>query len=370
MRVLSCSSPYGKGGVGRHFAQLVEESRSANCLGHYFALSFAEGDQGRATPISLWPYAPYARYTPLRILPALDNYVRREVYDRRVAAQLPRSGTSFMAFAGEALHSFRRARALGYEHLELVVPNSHVDNVMRLHARAARETGFADTWLNDRQRRKVHREYEAADRIYVHSTYVAQTLRDAGLPAHKLRRTYLAPAARFCPPARRSPDGPFRIAYVGRLDGTKGVPLLLDAFRQLPFSDVELTLVGGWSSRAMRKHIQAELRQDARIRQFSGDPLPVLQAADVFVHPSYEDGFGYAPAEALQCGVPVITTADAGVKEYVSDGVNGYVVPTGDTAAIVERLIDIARRPLAATTPLATFSPPVERPSPLSFSTS
>ena len=66
--------------------------------------------------------------------------------------------------------------------------------------------------------------------------------------------------------------------------------------------------------------------------------MPHLRRADVLAHASYSDGFGYAPMEALACGVPVIVTEDTGMKEHVEEGVNGYVVPTGDVDALVERL--------------------------------
>ena len=102
---------------------------------------------------------------------------------------------------------------------------------------------------------------------------------------------------------------------------TKGIALLLEAFDRLSISNAELRIMGGWSTRSVRRRIQNRIAQDPRITVQPGDPLPVLQKADVFVHPSYEDGFGYAPMEALACGVPVVVTEDTGMKEYVRDGV-------------------------------------------------
>jgi glycosyltransferase involved in cell wall biosynthesis len=127
---------------------------------------------------------------------------------------------------------------------------------------------------------------------------------------------------------------------------TKGIALLLDACEQLPFKNAELTLVGGWSTRAGRRFVQKRLAQNPCITLAPGDPLPVLHRADVFVHPSYEDGFGYAPMEALACGVPVIVTDDTGMKEYVRNGINGYVVPTGSLDALLDALESIHDTPL------------------------
>jgi glycosyltransferase involved in cell wall biosynthesis len=41
-----------------------------------------------------------------------------------------------------------------------------------------------------------------------------------------------------------------------------------------------------------------------------------------------------------------VVTQDTGMKEHVIEGVNGYVVPTGDSAALLERLLLLAKRPL------------------------
>ena len=364
MRVLACNSPYGQGGIGQHFAQLVEESRADGLLGRYFAYSVKPGDEnvGRVLAPSRWDRA-LVEYTPLRWSPGWKNYTINERYDRQVAAALQGPLSRFMGFAGKSLHAFRRARELGANCLELIAPNSHVENVFRLHARAAADSGLADSWLNRTQLRKTLREYEVADRIYVHSDYVRDSFLAAGIPPAKLRRTDLHVAPRFRPPRHRPSDDVFRVVYVGRLDATKGVPLLLDVFDRLDVPTKELTLVGGWATRGMRTFMAPWLRRPD-LRHAPGDPLPALHAADVFVHPSYEDGFGYAPTEALACGVPVVVTEDTGMKEHVREGRNGFVVPTGSADDLLDRLRTIAGRPLARTHSLLPSAP---SPSPSSI---
>lgn len=359
--VIACGSPYGQGGVGHHFAQVVEAAREADTLAHYYSPSPKPGDaSGRA--VSLAPYVALRRFTPLRFRPSWTSWGKGEYFDRAVARQLDTPHAAFVGFVGKSLHSFRRAADLGFGRLDLVALNSHVDNLQRLHAEAGRTTGIHDSWLNEAQRRKTLSEIERADVIHVHSDYVRQSFVDGGVPAGKLRRMVLTVDDRFEPPAEcRPPDGVFRIVYVGRLEATKGVPLLLDAFARLGVAEAELTLMGGWSSRAMRRHVEGHLLRDPRIRVAPGDPLPVLHRADVLVHPTFEDGFGYAPMEALACGVPVVVTEDTGMKEYVQEGVNGYVVSTGDADALLDRMEHLARTPLRPP-PLA---PRPDSPSPL-----
>jgi glycosyltransferase involved in cell wall biosynthesis len=243
-----------------------------------------------------------------------------------------------MGFSGQALHSFRRAKQLGYARLELVAGNSHVHNVQALHARAIAKHPLERSWLSGAQIRKTLCEYQMADVIYVASEYTRQTFLAHGLPEQKVIRIHYPVDGRFVPPARRERDGHFRIVYTGSLSVPKGVPVLIEAFARLADPQALLTLVGGSGTRGMKRYLQRAVAADGRIRIAPGDPLPHLQQADVYVHPSYEDNLPYAAAEALACGLTTIVTQDTGVKESVRDGVNGFVVPTGDADALLDRL--------------------------------
>jgi glycosyltransferase involved in cell wall biosynthesis len=169
------------------------------------------------------------------------------------------------------------------------------------------------------------------------------------VPASKIRRRTQAAGRRFTPPAAWQKQPGFNVVYVGRLQVTKGIPILMDAFAQLRDPDATLTLVGGTATEEMDRYLKSRLAGDPRITIAPGDPLPHLHRADVLVHPTYEDGLALAPMEALACGVPVLVTADTGMKEYVSPGQNGFVLPTGDVTSLVEHLRLIRARPLRAT---------------------
>lgn len=347
MRVIACNSPYGQGGVGQHFAQLVEESRVQGQLDQYYAPGLKSDDEaGSLVETKRWQDW-VVQYTPIRFSRGWQSYLRNEFFDVQVARVLDPPLRRFMGFVGTSLRSFRRASRLDTNTLELVAANSHVRNLRRKHEQAREQHGIGDSWLNNAQMRKTLQEYEWADTIYVHSDYTRRSFLDAGIPGDKLKRMYLRVASRFRPPDQRPDDETFRVVYVGRVEATKGVPLLLEAFSELSTDDKQLTLVGNWSTRSMRKYMEPWLADD-RIRLAPGDPLPVLQEADAFVHPTYEDGFGYAPMEALACGVPVIATEDTGMKEYIREGKNGYVVPSGRTQPLVEKMKALARNPLRA----------------------
>jgi len=93
----------------------------------------------------------------------------------------------------------------------------------------------------------------------------------------------------------------------------------------------------------MRRFVQGACAADPRIVAGPGDPLPSLRRASVCVHAAYEDGFGYAPAEALACGVPLLVSEDTGMKELIDSPRAGLILPTGDLDALSEA-IDAAYR--------------------------
>ncbi len=93
----------------------------------------------------------------------------------------------------------------------------------------------------------------------------------------------------------------------------------------------------------MSRYIAAACARDPRIRVAPGDPLPHLRRASLCVHGAYEDGFAYAPAEALASGVPVIVSEDTGMKELIGSEAEGLVVPTGDLDALTSAIAAAAR---------------------------
>lgn len=132
---------------------------------------------------------------------------------------------------------------------------------------------------------------------------------------------------------------------VSRFAPYKKVPLLIDAFRQMP--DLELTVVGDGPDRA-RCHAAA--RRATNIRFVGHAPsreLPrLLSGAQAFVFAALED-FGIAPLEAQACGTPVIAFGAGGALETVIEGETG----TFFDAQRPESIITAVRRFLAAPPP-------------------
>ena len=354
MTTFSCTAGYGTGGLGRHFAQLIEEARQTGTLDAYYCPEPKPGDNSgrRVQPSSL---RRTLSWTPVRVSPAWRTYVSGELFDRAVARCI-RHSERHVGFSGQTLRTFEAVRP---ETLELVSPTAHVDRLAAKFEAAFRLYPIERPWLNEAVRRKAAVEYYRADVIQVASEYASESFLEAGFSPEKLRRVELSIPQRYKPSTSSREDGPFRILYVGSLTVAKGVPVLLDAFRRLE-GDAELVLVGGWSTRGMRRHVQSRLAADPRIRLAAGDPLAELHRAHVLVHPSFGDGFGYAPMEALACRVPVVVTEDTGMKDHIEEGINGWVVPTGGVDDLLERLQHLLGHPLREY-PLANLDSGEER---------
>jgi glycosyltransferase involved in cell wall biosynthesis len=343
-KILSANAPYNGGGIGRYLAVLVEEARRRGELHRYFATAVRPNDT-LGYEIALRRFRPLFHAPPLRWRSGWRDYLGAELFDRAVARRLD-AVDAVHGFSGRVLHSFRRARKLGAKELILESATSHIDNVLRQHRLAARAYPIEESWLNTAQYKKTLREYRLADTIYVSSEYSRQSFLAAGVPATRLRSRVMTVSSRFTPPPEPIHANGFHIVYVGRLQVSKGVPVLLDAFARLDDPAARLTLVGGTATDQMDRYLRRRLTTDRRISIEPGDPLPQLHRADVFVHPSFEDGLGLAPLEALACGVPVLVTEQTGMKEFVVPGENGFVTAAGDVYQLLARLEAVRAKPL------------------------
>lgn len=353
--VVSCSAPLGSGGLGRHLSEIAAalddvRNRPATVIsGDRPARGSARaaagnGRDGRVRGSMRPSLAGAIAALPGPIPPGWRTWAHMSEFDSRTARSLPRA-EHLIAFNGQALEQMGAARSGGYGSVALVSANSHMQQVIDRHELARQRYPLEGSWATHMLRRNLA-EYGAADRIYYASDYIRDSFLLRGVAEERLARFPLTPAPRFVPDstrdgaggaARRS-SGRFEIVYVGSLAVHKGVPLLIDAVRRLPHADIRLRLVGGWGTRGMRRFVQAACAADNRIAVTPGDPLPHLRAAALCAHPAYEDGFAYAPAEALACGVPVLVSEDTGMKELIDSPHHGLTLPTGDLDALAQAI--------------------------------
>jgi glycosyltransferase involved in cell wall biosynthesis len=331
--VVSCPAPYGAGGLGRHLKEIVEalERRGQSPI-RISSDDVPEQSRSRAgLPELIGTLAPLARFSPAWRMWIASVRFDLDARRRLVAAD------HLIAFNGTALAQFRGAGRAGIGSRSLVSANSHMRRVIRQHERAYHQYPVERPWATHLLRRNL-KEYAQAERIYVASAYVRESFLEEGFDEDLLELFPLTPDPRYRPlQAPRSSN--FEIVYSGSLLVHKGVPLLIDAFRRLPGDDLRLVLVGGWKTPSMRRFIERAREEDPRISAEPGDPLSRLQSARLCVHPAYEDGFAYAPVEAMACGVPVIVSQDTGMKELIDSDHIGLVLPTGEAGPLAEAML-------------------------------
>ena len=135
-----------------------------------------------------------------------------------------------------------------------------------------------------------------------------------------------------------------QIVCVGRLCEQKGQMILLRATRKLidMAVPVRLVLAGDGEMREALEQAIARLGLQPYVRitgWLSGDRVrEEILAARALVLPSFAEGLPVVLMEAMALGRPVISTYVAGIPELVIDGVNGWLVPAGDDAALTQAL--------------------------------
>jgi glycosyltransferase involved in cell wall biosynthesis len=138
------------------------------------------------------------------------------------------------------------------------------------------------------------------------------------------------------------------ITSLGRLVKRKNFPFLIEAVEAIGRErDVQLVIYGGGPEReAIQRHIDAH-RGGARVSLagYVENPFPDISRSDVFVMPSLDEAFCLAIAEAMSCGVPVVSSdaAGGGPRFILQDGKFGTLVPVNDARALttaIRQLLD------------------------------
>ncbi|GAA2281332.1 glycoside hydrolase [Streptomyces ruber] len=168
---------------------------------------------------------------------------------------------------------------------------------------------------------------------------------------------------RFRPRPGREPGAlgdPPVLLYHGRVDVRKGVLDLLEAVRTLLAGGRRLRLLvsgtGPDLDRLTERARRADLAGAVEVLGPVGyhDAPSVYHRGDLFLSPTWAEGFSNTVLEAMASGLPVVSTDVVGVVDCVRDGVNGLLVPPRDPQALagaVGRLLDDAplRHRLAGT---------------------
>lgn len=215
-------------------------------------------------------------------------------------------------------HILHQQQVMGEEHTRWSVPPS---------------PGFPDWGV-----KRELAEYATADGIAVPSHFVKRTFVEQGVPPGKV---YVCPygveLSLFKPLPKE--DGKFRVLFVGAFSIRKGIGYLLEAVRPLvKAGQIEVWLVGGANPEAGKiladnddLFINKGLQPRSRLSWY-------YSQGSVLVLPSIEEGLALVQAQAMACGLPVITSPETGAADLFTDGQEGFIVPSRDPLAIRDKI--------------------------------
>ena len=189
-------------------------------------------------------------------------------------------------------------------------------------------------------------EHDHADQIVTASSFARDTLISNGVAENKIRvNPYGADLDRFqSKQESRNSSRPLRFVFVGGINARKGVPALLAAWQTLQPKDAELWLVGEVSEN-IRKLIPPLPGLKLLGRSSSRELPGILQSCDVFVFPSYSEGFGRVLVEAMASGLPIIATETSAAPDLINSDDVGKLIQSGNVDQLVEAMKSFIRSP-------------------------
>lgn len=123
------------------------------------------------------------------------------------------------------------------------------------------------------------------------------------------------------------PDNVFYLLSVGELNHNKNHEVVIRAVAQMQDRQIYYGICGRGYHEAYLKNLAKKLGVENRILfwGFRKDIPRMLKAADCFVFPSLREGLGIAAIEAMAAGLPMITSDCRGTREYMEEGVTGFI---------------------------------------------
>jgi len=191
----------------------------------------------------------------------------------------------------------------------------------------------------------------ATDIVLSPSQFLRSLMLDAGFPAERIRVqvTGIAPQPQWV--RRRATNDAFNIGYAGRIVEPKGVHVLIDAVRALPFDNWTLAIHGPTTVDARYvSRLQAMAAGDSRIQfkgAFPGDQQArVFAELDVLVVPSvWYENRPLTILEAQSAGLPVVASRLGGMAELIDHGRTGLLFNPGDTQDLATQLTALRQDP-------------------------
>src|SRR5437763_7141683 len=329
------------------------EALRASDRGNFLGKAIAYDNRQREIPSR---FIQSLRWHPVRLISFLESpyyYGAKKKYLDWIASRHLDSGRYdfFHSWSGDCLETLRVAKKRRIPSL-IEIPTWHRGS-QRAEISGQKSEVRSRTWKSRflLERERFLEEYDLASLVVVLSEKAAESFRAANFPDEKL--FYLPRGVdvdRFKPgsePNGRKRPPIFRAIFSGALIERKGIRHLLEAWHRLDLRDAELWLLGSVHEEA-KPYLKKFGRENVRVLGFKRDLEKYLKQGSVYVFPSRLEGSAKTIYAAAACGLPMITTREAG--DVVRDGVEGLIGHPGEVDAIAAAIEHLYRHPEIVTT--------------------
>lgn len=195
-------------------------------------------------------------------------------------------------------------------------------------------------------------EMQSANSIVVASQFTKITYINNGISPEKIAVNGYGTDLKYFTSKWRKIDSiiststPTRFLFFSKISARKGFPWLCAVWekfhRQYPNT---VLIAAGYDQPPADFVLPAGIELTGFVHP--NDRLSLFHSADVFVFPSFFEGFAQVIIEAMACGLPVITTTHTVGPEVIENGINGYCIEPGDDAALYNSLNYFMEQPTA-----------------------
>ena len=328
------------GTVATHLLSLMPKRRRASAINRALGRAVRDLPEDRIRSYPMLGLEYYLRQAWARGPQARDEVFLwvGEKFGRLVTRDGFGNAGGIYAFTTAALEIFKGARQNG---LVTVLEQTIAPRAMEEELVAAEYKHFPK-WQPDRDHgrsitqtiAREQAEWQLADLIICGSEFVRQGVAQCGGPLERCTVIPYGVDAAFSRAARPLHDGPLRVLSVGQVGLRKGIGYAVETARLLGDA-TEFRWVGPVDLLPdARRHVERYVQLTGAVPR--NQILPHFEWADVFFLPSVCEGSATVTYEALTSGLPVVATPNTG--SIVTEGINGFIVPTRDIEAMAERL--------------------------------
>jgi glycosyltransferase involved in cell wall biosynthesis len=185
--------------------------------------------------------------------------------------------------------------------------------------------------------------WNCAQRIISHGVATQNFLIQRGCPKDKIINLFTGVDCSLFPvkTTYQRSNKVIRLITVARHIPHKGIDILLAALADLP-SNFHLTIIGIGPLKQKHQDLTNSLRLHDRVlfidHIFHETLYKQLHKNDIYICASVQENASATIAEAMNCGLPIIVTDTGSSKDFIQDGVNGYIFRSGDIHDLYEKI--------------------------------